>query len=205
MEEITGLEQHIKEALETELPLEHKLFKGEEIEGVYVGRVEFRFVRFENCRILSCDFMKAYFEQVEFYNCDCSNSDFSESYWRESGIVGTKGQGAKFTDAVFRNTKIRESKLDYANFGQAFMENLVVEDCSFVSAFLSELKLKRTVFVRNKFESTDFYKTSLKGMDLSTCELEGPLLSDDFREIKGAKLSPEQAVNVAKMLGIVVV
>lgn len=99
---------------------------------------------------------------------------------------------------------IKQSKFDYANFTQAFWENTVIEDTSFVSAFISETKLKGIVLERNKFDSTDFFKTSLKGMDFTSCELQGILLSEDMREIKGAKMNIFQAAEIARMIGIII-
>ncbi|WP_268753276.1 hypothetical protein [Dethiosulfovibrio salsuginis] len=42
-------------------------------------------------------------------------------------------------------------------------------------------------------------------MDLSDCVIDGFSVSDDFRELKGAKLNALQAVGIASMMGIKVV
>lgn len=205
MEFTKSLENEIRTVLDEENFLQNKIYRGEELEGFFGGKLEAQNVVFENCRFLCCDFTKAYFSKVQFLNCDCSNSDFSDSYWSNSIVSRTKAQGAKFTNGVLKKTHFEFCKLDYANFGQAVLEDTSMVSCSFISAFLSELKLKRSSFHQNRFESTDFFKTSLKGVDLSDCELEGVLLSENFWEIKGAKLNALQAVEIAKLLGIHIV
>lgn len=42
----------------------------------------------------------------------------------------------------------------------------------------------------------------LRGMDLSTCEISGIMVSDHFQELKGVKIDPLQAVDIARMLGV---
>ena len=49
---------------------------------------------------------------------------------------------------------------------------------------------------------TDFFKTPLKGVDLSKCDIEGMSVSDSLKELKGLKISPLQSVEIAKMTGV---
>ena len=72
-------------------------------------------------------------------------------------------------------------------------------------AFLSELKLKKLKFAYCDLTRADFFRTPLKGMDLSTCTISGIALSDDRHEITGAKISAAQAIDVALMLGVKIV
>lgn len=200
-----GLRQQIGIMLEEETVMRQKWYKNEELENLDAERAEFFRVRFQNCRFWECSFVKASFVNAEFIGCDFSNCDFSHSYWKETRIDTCKAQGTKFCGSVWKDSKIENTNLDYANYNGAAMEKTEAVMCSFTSASLSEMKLKNAVFDRDKFDSTDFYKTLLKGIDLSGCELSHILLSDDFREVKGARLSALQAVEIAKMLGITVV
>lgn len=205
MEERVDLAECIGIFREEERPIAHRLFQNETLTGEQAEKLEFCEVTFRHCRFLSCDFSGAYFEKTVFEDCDLSNCDLSGSYWRESTLCNVKAQGTKLVDAMLRKCRISACRMDYANLQQAALEDTRVEDTSFVSAFWSEMKLKRVVLERNRFESTDFFKTSLRGMDVSGCELIKPLLSEDLRELRGAKMSALQAVEVAAMMGIIVV
>lgn len=204
LEETNGLENHIYQAVEQECVIEGKLYREEELNRVNGEKAEFSKVCFKNCRFAACNFAGASFLDTVFENCDISNCDFSGSYWKGTDILRCKAQGSKFCNATWKNISINDSKFDYANFTQASWENTVIEDTSFVSSFISETRVKRLVLERNKFDSTDFFKTSLKGIDFTTCELQGILMSEDLREIKGAKLNIFQAAELAKMIGIVI-
>ena len=43
---------------------------------------------------------------------------------------------------------------------------------------------------------------ALPGIDLSTCEIAGLVLSSDFHELRGCIIDPEQAVDLVGMLGV---
>lgn len=205
LEEAEGLANHIYEAMEQESVIGEKLYREESLNRICGEKVEFSRVCFRNCRFDACNFAGAVFFDTVFENCDISNCDFSGSYWKGADILTCKAQGSKFCNATWKNSNIKDSKFDYANFTQAFWENAVIEDTSFVSAFISEAKFKKLVLERNKFDSTDFFKTSLKGIDFTTCELQGILMSEDLREIKGAKLNLFQAAEIARLIGVVIV
>ena len=48
----------------------------------------------------------------------------------------------------------------------------------------------------------ELFRTALKGMDLTDCDLDGITLSEGCGELRGAKISPPQAAVVARILGI---
>lgn len=49
---------------------------------------------------------------------------------------------------------------------------------------------------------TELFRTSLKGIDLSNCDISGIIISDLFSELRGAEVSYEQAAELARLLGI---
>ena len=55
------------------------------------------------------------------------------------------------------------------------------------------------------FANADFFKTPLKGIDLSDCNIGHIMMSDQYKEIAGAKVNMFQAVELAKLLGIKIV
>lgn len=75
--------------------------------------------------------------------------------------------------------------LDYANGSRSVWEHVEITGSSFVSASLSEVKLKKIKMKDNRFESTDFFQTILKGMDFSECEWEAFCCQIPGRKWKG--------------------
>ena len=45
----------------------------------------------------------------------------------------------------------------------------------------------------------------LRGMNLSTCQIDGIVVSETLAELKGVKIAAYQAVQIAQMLGIKIV
>ena len=80
-----------------------------------------------------------------------------------------------------------------------------MQECNLQRAYLSQCRLQKTQWTHCDLRLANLFQTSLKGMDLSTCELEGFLVSDTFAELAGAKISALQALEVVRLLGLEVV
>jgi len=70
---------------------------------------------------------------------------------------------------------------------------------------MSEVKFKKTVFSSTDLTGTDFFRTPLKGMDLSECAIDGIMVSDQFTELSGVKVSLLQAAELARLMGVKIV
>ena len=76
---------------------------------------------------------------------------------------------------------------------------------TFQESLFSEAKLKRLKLNKVNFSSADFFKTPLKGIDLSDCMIDGILVSDTYHELKGVMVNALQAAELIKILGVKVV
>ena len=65
--------------------------------------------------------------------------------------------------------------------------------------------MKKLSLEKVDFSGTDFFLTPLKGIDLSDCAIERIILSDSFRELKGATINSAQAADLIRLLGVKVV
>ena len=59
-------------------------------------------------------------------------------------------------------------------------------------------------FSQVSLQNASFFKTPLKGMDFTTCDIKGLVLSDECSEVRGAVMDLYQAAELAKRLGIVI-
>ena len=50
----------------------------------------------------------------------------------------------------------------------------------------------------------DSFRTALKGIDLSENQIEGISVSDSAYELRGAVISPWQAIELARIFGLVI-
>ena len=70
---------------------------------------------------------------------------------------------------------------------------------------MSEVKYKGIKLNQVNFTHVDFFKTPLKGVDLSDCTIDGILVSDTYAELRGAKINMFQAAELARLLGVQIV
>ena len=72
------------------------------------------------------------------------------------------------------------------------------------SAVFSQCRVKEVSWDRAGLSGASFFKTPLRGMDFTTCEIGGLVLSDGCEELRGAVVDLYQAAELAKRLGLVI-
>lgn len=80
-----------------------------------------------------------------------------------------------------------------------------MKNCDLTESSLSEITYKRWGASGCQFIGTNFFHTKLKDFDFSSSQMENIIISDTFEEIRGAKISPVQALEAARILGMRVV
>lgn len=131
--------------------------------------------------------------------------DFSDGFFRNCRICDCKAEGNSFHACHIRDSFFLNCNMRYSGFTKNVWERVKLESSNFCETALSEIKLKSPSFSEVNFAHADFFKTPLKGIDLSKCIIDGISVSDTLYELKGARISTEQAVTVAGILGIKVV
>lgn len=189
-------------AIELDEVLFDKEYRDEVIDGLDFSRLELESVRFTNCRLIGCGLSGCVFKQVSFEKCDLSNLLWKGGYFRDVTFADCKGDGSDFSQSSMINTVIEGGTYHYGIFSSTLWENSEIRNTEFRDSFFSEAKFKKIRFDLVDLTRSDFFKTVLKGIDLSTCVIDGIMVSDTFREIKGVRLNAEQAVVIAQMLGV---
>lgn len=158
---------------------------------------------FDHCGFSGTDMRKASFYDCAFIGCDLSNALLQGAFFARSRFVGCKLEGAQLTGALLRSTRLLDCMCRYANMGEVALEGALLQGCDLREAFLNEVQFrKRTRLERCDLTHADLFRTSLKGMDLSTCNIAGLLVSDTRQELIGAIIGAEQAVDVVGLLGV---
>lgn len=201
---ITDLLPLIVAAKEDETDIEHCHIVGVCLESVDLSGIYFRNVIFEDCQFIACEFMRCGFVDVLFKNCDVSNSDCSSSFFDRCEIDSSKWMGVNLTKGSMKEMILSRSNFQYSNWDTATIRELSGIDCDMDSAIFSECKLKSIDWRQMRFSNTDFFKTPLKGIDFTKCEIENLLVSDDHAELRGAIVNTSQAADFARLLGLVV-
>ena len=89
-----------------------------------------------------------------------------------------------------------------ANFSDVKFQNVRVQNCLFRDTRIFSSCFKEVVFLYCMLDHTEFYKSALNGIDLSSSTLCGGRFC--IEDLKGAIVNSEQALALAKLLGIVI-
>ena len=77
-----------------------------------------------------------------------------------------------------------------------------VSESDFTYGSMNEVELKDSEFVNSKLQVMEVMRTPLSGIDLRTCSMEGIRLVG--AELKGAIVTSSQAIDLSKLLGIII-
>lgn len=201
LEEIANIHSSIDLYKQEGITIENKLISKLEEIDFNAEDVEFEKCIFKDCKI-NGSFEKAVFHDVIFENCDLSNCLFREGSFIRVEIRNSKFVGCDFSDSRVYHLTGKEVIFRYANFSSASLEEVLFKKCDLSNSSFTECKLKNTYFELSKLEQTQFFKTRLKGIDISTCEIGGIITT--FEDIKGMIVNNFQAIELSKLLGIII-
>ena len=185
-----------------DLRVSHVHVCGDAVEGADFALVELAESRVEGCSFIRCDFERAAVSDVAFVSCDFSNSIFSQANFTRCTFVSCKFTGADFLEAVFSRVEVRDSTFAYASIAKGKLEDVRVSSSDFSHADLAQLRQRRVEFDDVRFAGTSFFRCSLDGLDLSTCQLADIVLSDAMGELRGCSMDLFQAAGLARRLGV---
>lgn len=85
------------------------------------------------------------------------------------------------------------------------INDITLDHMELTGFIFQQVCLKNTSFHQVDFTGTEFFRKTLREIDLSGCEIEGIVVSDMLTELSGTKISSNQAVQIVQMLGIKIV
>ena len=94
--------------------------------------------------------------------------------------------------------------MSYANFSRCRIVKCTFHKTDFTEASFSEAQFRDSVMRESTFVRTDFFRAPLADIDFTTCRLEALTLSQGCPELRKAIVGVSQAVDLAKMFGLVI-
>ncbi|NLW70327.1 MAG: pentapeptide repeat-containing protein [Eubacteriaceae bacterium] len=204
MEQVEDFSAVLANAREYEIDIKNCEITGVVSSGVDFSNIGFAGVVFRDCKFMGCDFSKASFVDDAFSGCDLSNSVFEEAYFNRCEFTNCKGAGASFNSTVIRDVSWTNCNFRYSIFNKAQFNNISIVYSDFCDAAFTESALGGFSAENAYFLGTNFFRSPLKGVDFTKCEIEGIVLSDSNYELRGAVVTSLQAVSLSKFLGIVI-
>lgn len=144
--------------------------------------------------------IKGSFWDCTFDHCDFSNVDFSECRFHQCRFQNCKLVGSNLAEASLYRTQLVDCHCAYANFSYAKIKYVDMQTCNLQESDWNQVKPQAWTMEHCTLTRTSFFHTPLKGMDLRTCELRGIRVA--MEDLKGAIISPEQAIDLIAYLGV---
>lgn len=195
---------HLAIANETE-QVQNARFTLQTVEELQADHVEFIDCEFSQCTLSACSFRKVSFINCKFTNCNFIQCVFIDAFIKNSQFNACRLERGNFVQSHCKQVKFTDCDLQYANFTQSVWQQCNIVNTGLQHTSLAEMKWQKITVNQVDFTGADFFKTMLKGVDLSTCTLDGIGVSESCAELKGAKIAPLQAVIVAQIVGIKIV
>lgn len=172
------------------------------IENLAAAHVSFEGVIFRNVEFNAVVLDRLELTDVRFENCDLSNADFSGAIIHRTEFVNCKLVGLNLGDATLQNVLMEGCNGRFALMGYAELKRVVLKECIFENSNFQNSRFEKVQFKGCNFRLSRMSGASLSGMDLSNSDVEG--LGIQLEDLRGAIVSPLQAVGFSKLLGLVV-
>lgn len=161
---------------------ENAVFRDCLFERVDLRDCTFRDTVFESCRFIGCAMDGAWLDRVDMIDCSAP--------------------GVSMLRARLARVRAVSTDFSYANLSETSIDRLRLEGCKLREVALQRSKLKRVRWDSCDLTSLDVFGTPLTGIDVSSCLFAAPVLSGDYRELRGAVVSADQALDLVRLLGV---
>ena len=98
--------------------------------------------------------------------------------------------------------RLRGCKLSGVNFAAAVLSDVTLEECVAEGAVFSEAVFKNVIFRKDNLRSAVFWDVKRRSV-FRFQDIEGAGFSGE-EELRGAKVTPVQACELAKLLGVII-
>lgn len=167
-------------------------------------RITFTKVHFKKCKFEYSSFARCTFEDVIFEDCEFLNCDFSNSSFDIVEFITTSCRSGDFSESYLHCTLFNECDMGYSNFTKCQIDGLKTSKSIFNNTFFAECNLAEIYADETKFLNAEFFRTSLKGIDFTTCIIDGIIVSENKNELVGIIVNSVQAIDIAVMFGVVI-
>lgn len=165
---------------------------------------EFRRCVLRRCNFRGAQWKNAAFVDVVFEQCDFSNARLPESFFQRVRFKGCKLVGADLVGASLRSVSLQDCQMRMVNLNTAKLNAVSLTGCDAREAAMQSIsEFKSVALAHCDLTAAELLGTRLAGVDLTDCRIDGILLSGQA-ELRGAIVTPLQALALSRLLGIVI-
>lgn len=176
----------------------------EELELAYdvANGATFDGIVFRSCVFDGVDWSGSTFRDVVFRGCRFIRCNMEGCWLNRCDFVDCSAPGLNLVKARLSNVSFASCDLSYANLSEGRIGPITACDVRLTEAALQGAKLGQLRLDSCDLTRVDVFKTPLCGVDVSRCTFEAPVVSGDYRELRGLTVNAEQALALSGLLGI---
>ena len=139
-----------------------------------------------------------------FHNCDLSGGNFDAAFFHRTDFTDCRATGVRLQRCRMRQVRLDDSRLSEADLTACKLQNTAFSRCKLEGARFPRSRFVQTAFDHCDLTGADFVHTLLKDVDLTTCVIDGLVLSERCAELRGAVVDLWQAAGLARRLGVII-
>jgi uncharacterized protein YjbI with pentapeptide repeats len=158
--------------------------------------------QFKQLSLSRTNFRRAQLDDVSFESCDLAQAEWEQLNMRRVEFTGSRLIGWVSYNSTFQHVIFRGCNLTGAQFTRLKSKNMRFEQCILRDVDFQQADLSGVVFERCDLSFAKMSEATLAGTDFRSSIIEGVRVG--IKELQGAIVDTEQAVSIARMLGLVV-
>lgn len=172
-------------------------------ESIDAAHVSLQHMLFDACSFVNVVLHNLDLTDAKLVNCNLANIDWASSVMHRTQFIGCNLTGVDLRGATLRNVIFQQCVIRYSFFREASLKQTAFIGCRMEYADFQQTKLSgKTFFQQSNLTRAQMSGTALREIDLSDCIIDG--IGVRAEDLAGAIVSPAQAVELAKLLGIIV-
>lgn len=190
-------------AIENEEDIENYAFSQFACSDIQASKAEIHHCTFSAGKLTNCTMTQFYFADIIFDQCDLAGTALSDSTFHRVIFKNCRLTGADFNDSIFEDCIFSNCQCEMGNFSGGKIRFTQFDTCQLARSSFESCQFKNISFKNCNLRSAELLHTRLKGIDLTSNAIEGIRISGK-QELNGAIVSPAQAVDLAKLLGLTI-
>jgi uncharacterized protein YjbI with pentapeptide repeats len=157
---------------------------------------------FDNVSLASSKIGKLRLRDVRLVKCDLSNAilhgfDATRIEFIDCRMTGMRAIGCHWEDTLVENCDLR-----YVQLSDSHIRRSEFKSCNLSEADLRGVNFEGAIFSNAILRQADLSRAKLQGIDLRSAEIEGFIVRPE--DLRGAIFNVAQAIDLARLLGIVI-
>ena len=168
---------------------------------------EIKFFSFDNVEFINCKFegniKNSVFHILKFEKCEMSNITLEKCGIQKCFFDGCHMIGISFLDSNIKNSDFVNSNMMMCNISGVTLKLDIFENVKMTSATITNLSFDDLILNEVDLSESEFYKTSLSGLDLTNSTINGIVL-ESMDLLRGVIVNELQALDFINLLGIII-